>query len=124
MFCFLITYIYSLFFSLEPTYSDGGSCVGDTDVVSQCLLGEVEEEVDESETSSEDEEEEEDEEVEDIIGGGKTVDTVVDEANRLIRKELNLGSKGGGHIEPSGSTPAKKRSRYNEVYIPQQNNLF
>ena len=100
-------------------------------MVSQCLLGEVEEEVDESETSSEDEEEEEednkeeeDEEVEDIIGGGKTVDTVVDEANRLIRKELNLGSKGGGHIEPSGSTPAKKRSRYNEVYIPQQNNLF
>ena len=100
-------------------------------MVSQCLLGEVEEEVDESETSSEDEEEEEEdnkeeenEEVEDIIGGGKTVDTVVDEANRLIRKELNLGSKGGGHIEPSGSTPAKKRSRYNEVYIPQQNNLF
>ena len=97
-------------------------------MVSQCLLGEVEEEVDESETSSDDEEEEddeeEDEEVEDIIGGGKTVDTVVDEANRLIRKELNLGSKGGGHIEPSGSTPAKKRSRYNEVYIPQQNNLF
>ena len=102
-------------------------------MVSQCLLGEVEEEVDESETSSEEEEEDnkeeedkedEDEEVEDIIGGGKTVDTVVDEANRLIRKELNLGSKGGGHIEPSGSTPAKKRSRYNEVYIPQQNNLF
>ena len=71
------------------------------------------------EEEEEDEEDEEDNEAGDIIGGGKSVDTVVDKANRLIRNELGLGNKGGGSTVPSGHAPAKKRSRYSEVYTPQ-----
>ena len=122
-FCFSTTYIFSPFLYLE---------VSDTENISQSLFGEERDNVDEigssgssgEEESDEEEDDEEEDDVEeeeagDIIGGGKTVDTVVHEANSLIRKELGLESKGGGRTVPSGSAPAKKRSRYSEVYTPQ-----
>ena len=86
------------------------------------MFGEEGDDIDEigsSSSSDEGEEEEEEEEAGDIIDGGKTVDTVVDEANKLIRKELRLDNKGGGRTVSSGSAPAKKRSRYSDVYTPQ-----
>ena len=98
------------------------------EVVSQSLFGEEGQDIDEigsssssdeSEEDDEEENDEEDNEAGDIIGGGKAVDTVVDEANGLIRNELGLGNKSGGRTVPSGHAPAKKRSRYSEVYTPQ-----
>ena len=64
--------------------------------VSQCLFGE--EEKDEEEEGEEDESssKEKEEEVGDGIGGEEKVDEVVEEANRLIRKELGSGGKGRG----------------------------
>ena len=85
--------------------------------------GEEDDEDDEDE-EDDDEEEVDDEEVDDEEEdagdiGGKTVDTVVHEANSLIRKELGLENNGGGVTVPSGPASAKKRSRYSDVYTPQ-----
>ena len=100
--------------------------------VSQSLFAEEDDDVDEigsygGEEDDEDDEDEEDDDEEEVDDeeedagdiGGKTVDTVVHEANSLIRKELGLENNGGGVTVPSGSASAKKRSRYSEVYTPQ-----
>ena len=83
--------------------------------------GEEDDEDDEDDEDEEDDDEEEVDDEEEDAGdiGGKTVDTVVHEANSLIRKELGLENNGGGVTVPSGSAPAKKRSRYSDVYTPQ-----
>ena len=97
--------------------------------VSQSLFAEEDDDVDEigssgssggEEDDEDDDEEEVDDEEEDAGDiGGKTVDTVVHEANSLIRKELGLENNGGGVTVPSGPASAKKRSRYSDVYTPQ-----
>ena len=92
----------------EVSDGDGESGVDEMEDVSQCLFGE------------EDEGEEDEEEVGgDDIGGEEKEDEVMEEANQLIRKELGSGGKGRGRTAPSGPAPAKKRSRYSQVYTPQ-----
>ena len=127
--CILIINIFSLSFCLDLVISseeedgevsdgDGGSCVGEMEDVSQCLFGEEDE--GEEDEGEEDEGEEDEEEVGgDDIGGEEKEDDVMEEANQLIRKELGSGGKGRGRTAPSGPAPAKKRSRYSQVYTPQ-----
>ena len=110
LFCISTTYIFS------PCLLLG---LSDTKNISQSLFGEEEDNVDEIGSSGSSGEEEDDEEEDDEEEEEKPVDTLVDEANRLIRKELGLVNKGGGRTKPSGPTPAKKRRRYSDVYTPQ-----
>ena len=110
MFCISTTYIFS------PCLLLG---LSDTENISQSLFGEEEDDVDEIGSSGSSGDEEDDEEENDEEEEEKPVDTLVDEANKLIRKELWLDKKGGGRTVSSGSTPAKKRRRYSDVYTPQ-----
>ena len=89
----------------------------DVDEIGSSSSSGEEEDDEEEEDNDKEEDNDEEEEAKDI--GGKTVDTVIHEANSLIRKELGLENNGGGVTVSSGSAPAKKRSRYSDVYTPQ-----